>query len=439
MLNRSASFIGVEGLQPAADSSVALTRSYGHSSARDILKAPATPTTYTLELTSHCNERCAGCGNNDLFTRHDPFLSAQQWIQLLDRVKPFARYVRLTGGECTLHPGFRSIVSHLDTFDIPFAIFTNGVWRDPAGLIAFLSQLKNLSGLLISLHGPDAETHNTFTGTRFFDITLANIRQAVGAGIVVDTNTVFMRCNQQKLEQIAMLSKDLGARCAVFSRYYGSSLPIVDLTDDELANAVRTVDELRKAGYATKLNPCIPECFAASSSGGCGAGITLCTVDPRGNVRPCNHAPAHMGNLVTADMPEIWSSPEALYWRSLVPEGCISCSALSRCRGGCRATALHRRISADPLMRGPIPMPAQSSRRVFAGLRPMKKFEIRYETEGALLVRRNRVVTVTARGAEVAQTMDGSTTLGDLNRLYGQEALQLAFELYEQSLLELAS
>jgi hypothetical protein len=145
-----------------------------------------------------------------------------------------------------------------------------------------------------------------------------------------------------------------------------------------------------------------------------------------------------MGNLNKMEMPDIWASSEALHWRSLIPEGCESCSALSRCRGGCRATALHRNIAADPLMRGSLPQSSLPSLRVFAGLRPIRKFDIRPEKEGALLIRMNRVSLVTSLGLTVAKAMDGKATLADLNNQYGQEAVVLSIELYEQGLIEFA-
>jgi radical SAM protein with 4Fe4S-binding SPASM domain len=402
-----------------------------------LLVAPSTPTTYTLELTSHCNERCSGCGNNELFSRNDPFLPGTAWIELLERIRAYACYVRVTGGECTLHPDFQAIVAHLDSFDIPFAIFTNGVWRDADGTLDFLKGLNNLTALLISLHGPDAETHNSFTGTRFFDTTLQNIRRAVGGGITVDTNTVFMRANQTKIADIVALSHDLGARCAVFSRYYGAHLPLADLSENELSTAIQVVDDLGRQGYHTKLNPCIPECFIESSSGGCGAGVTLCTIDPMGNVRPCNHAPLWMGNALDSDMGDIWASERVEYWRSLIPSDCATCGALTRCRGGCRATALHQKLEADPLRQEALPPRAPAPLRLYAGLRPVANFTLRPEAEGGLLVHFNRVVPVSLRGIAITETMDGTTTLADIQEAFGELALSFVVDLYEQGMIDL--
>lgn len=397
---------------------------------------PIAPTTFTLELTTHCNALCPGCGNNGLFSRRDPFLSGPRWMELIERVRPYAHYVRLTGGECTLHPEFKTIASYLDTLQVPFAIFTNGIWHDPAQL-EFFAGLRNLVSLLVSLHGPDAETHNAFTGVDSFEHTMENIHRASAAGLTVDTNTVLAPCNQDTIESIVKLSFRLGARSAVFSRYYGAASPISELTNDELAGAVRTIDELRLAGYPTKLNPCIPECFVSSSSGSCGAGVTLCSVDPMGNVRPCNHAPIWLGNLTQMDVRDIWRSSKAVWWRSLVSESCRSCSMFSRCGGGCRATALHRDLVCDPLVSGPIAAPpSPSPRRVFAGLRPKRTFSVRHEEQGALLIRLNRVVPVTYAALAVAESMDGESTLADLQQRYGQRALDLTFELYRQGLVE---
>ena len=399
--------------------------------------APSTPTTYTLELTSRCNQFCLGCGNHNVFDRQALYLSGDEWIALLDKIRPYARYVRLTGGECILHPDFRSIVCHLDTFDIPFAIFTNGLWSKPDMLVAFLAERQNLSALLVSLHGPDAETHRAFAGSHSFDIILTNIRRAIVVGLVVDTNTVFTRRNWQKVEAIVHLSASLGARGAVFSRYYGVGLPMVDLSDQDLAEAIRSVESLRTAGWSSRLNPCVPKCFTPSSSDGCGAGITLCTVDPTGNVRPCNHAALLMGNLTRMDMPTIWASSEATHWRSLVPESCMACSALVRCRGGCRAIALHRGLTADPLICEPIPGSTQSPRRIFAGLHPVPCFTTRSQDQERLLICLSRVVPVTKHGLQVANALDGQATLADLSCRFGEQAIEFILDLYEQGMVHL--
>lgn len=404
------------------------------------LSSPKTPTTYTLELTSECNQKCLGCGNRTLFTHKSSYLSQPQWLVLLERIRPHAKYIRITGGECTLHPDFYAVLEYLDTFDIPFAIFTNGVWRKPESLIELFKNLRNLNALLISLHGPDSETHNTFTGKTNFKTTCRNISRATQAGLTVDTNTVFTLHNWHKVKSIVDLSSKLGARCAVFSRYYGIPLPEIHLTDIQLAKAISFAERLRANGQAIKLNSCIPECFLASSSGACGAGTTLCTVDPQGNVRPCNHAPLWLGNLLQKTISDIWMSPEAKYWRNTIPEDCISCHAFSRCRGGCQATAMQCGLPYDPLMRAPIIDPPSSPQHVFAGLRPLTQFSVRYEPGGsAILTHYSQVMMVSERGLEVALAIDGHTTLAELNYRFGEEAMSLILDLYEQGLIQLAT
>ncbi len=403
-----------------------------------VLSAASTPVTYTFEVTGQCNQRCLGCGNVGLLDRNSRHMTRKDWNVLLQRISPYAHYVRVTGGECTLHPDFRGIIQDLDDTGISYAIFTNGLWPDSDDLVAFLVRLRHLSSLLISLHGADAKTHEGFTRTGFFDRITDSIRRASAAGLVVDTNTVITSSSCTEIEAIANFSAALGARCATFSRYYGVSIPVVEPNDRELADAIRTVDHLRTEGRAVRLNPCVPQCFAPSSAKGCGAGITACTIDPRGEVRPCNHAPARLGNLLEQDIREIWSSPEALKWRSLIPVACVSCTALADCRGGCRATASQRNLSSDPLMRAPRVQPPNVIRRIYADLRPVPRFSVRLESQGALLLRLNQVTAVTSEGLAIAEAMDGHLTLADLRQWFGQEAVSLAVYLYDQGLVELA-
>jgi radical SAM protein with 4Fe4S-binding SPASM domain len=345
----------------------------------DIARAPAgaldppPPIAAYLELTPACNNRCPGCSNTDFIADFDQRmlrpgrgrpLSGTEWELLFDRLGPSVRFLNLTGGEAALHPDFEAIVTSINRRAIDFVLFTNGRWRDPARLVALLAGLPTCRGLLISLHGASEATHDAFTGVNgSFDETLANIRLAAGAGLRVHTSSVITHQSVPELERIVELSRQLHARETVFNRYLvpesrqeglGSMTP----SHAELRAAVNTIEGLRSHSdetHGVSYGPCIPQCFAPSSSSGCAAGDAFFVVDPWGNVKPCTDTSLYCGNLRTQTLEEIWTGPQMRSWRGLIPDGCSSCAALADCRTGCRAMALSSRNGRDPLMTKPLP------------------------------------------------------------------------------------
>ena len=409
-----------------------------HLSRSAKLLCPATPTTYTLELTSQCNNACEGCGN--VFEKGIGFLSGAEWQRLLDNLSPHIYYLRISGGEPTLHPEFNEIVRHVDILNAPFAVFSNAQWDNPQKIVTLLGECSNLVGLLISLHGKNATSHNTFTNTNSFTRTVQNIRLATQCGLPVDTNTVLTRQNWQDVRDIVQLSRDLGARCAVFSRHYGITPPRIELAETELMLAVKEIEMLRDEGKPVKLNNGIPHCFCQSSSGGCLAGVTFCTIDPQGNVRPCNHAPLILGNLQQKSIAEIWCSQAAQEWREMIPTQCFACKELAHCRGGCKATAMQCGLERDPLIRKPIIKESneqQNDLTVYAGLKPVPKFAIRQEKFGFILIHMKHVVPVDFEAMPIIEALDGQTNLAQIKEAFGPEAISLTIQLYQQGVIDL--
>lgn len=317
------------------------------------------PLFFFLELTPSCNNRCPGCSNVFAQDRTPAPLSAAEWKEVIDNLAPHVGWLKLTGGEPTLHPQFQEIVAHISRLDIPFTLFTNGRWPEPESLIAFLLGIPQLNGLLVSLHGPDAPAHEAFTGVvGSFAETVTNIRRATKAGFLVSTSTVVTRHSANRVDEMIALAAELGASHAVFNRYIGPSLPGIEAGPAQEIWALQQVEKRithRPESLTVRLGTPLPHCFLSADGNGCLAGIAFCTVDPWGNVRPCNHAPLLCGNLLEQPIEEIWHGPAISHWRNLVPELCWQCGELSRCHGGCRADALLRGLNHDPLMREPLP------------------------------------------------------------------------------------
>ena len=409
-------------------------RSYNHK-----LYIPTTPTTYTLELTSRCNNTCVGCGN--VFSRELGEMPLERWTILLDRLQSHMINIRVTGGEPTLHRQFSQVIQTIDGLNVPFVLFSNGVWKNRPEIIRLLHGCNNLDGVLISLHGKDNASHQQFVGCDSFEQTIQSIRESVRAGLRINTNTVLTRANFRTVEEIAQSLLDLGVGFVAFSRYYGASCPITALSEAEFLDAVQAVHTLKARGVPVRFNNNVPACFGGYPSKSCPAGITHCTIDPLGNVRPCNHTPTTLGNLFDHSIEKIWQSEQAAWWRGLIPQECYQCAEFDTCRGGCKAMALELGKERDPLMRKPLveKLGQKTPRKLtlYEQAVPLKNWTMRREKFGLLLVNRNRVLPVDSAAEPLLDMLDGTHSLRVIKQQFGQHGLNFVGQLYVAGLVHL--
>jgi radical SAM protein with 4Fe4S-binding SPASM domain len=409
----------------------------------------STPVLYALELTSRCNGLCPGCG--DIFAGErekqsidtvPSELDVADWHTILAKISPHAHRLKLTGGEPTLHPQFAEIVQTIEYLGIAFTVFTNALWPDPGEVISLLSSTSQCRGLLISLHGASAASHEAFTQVPgSFEEVTTNIRQAVGHGLKVTVSTVLTRHNFREVREIASLAHSLGAGHVAANRYLGPAHPELELTRDELKQAIQVVEELRARDIPIKFGNCIPQCFTASSSIGCLAGVAYCAIDPQGYMRPCTHAALQCDNLLEVSIEQAWHSPLMQRWREMIPGQCHECAAFSQCHGGCRAMMLQRNARSDPLAGEPLSectMPMEPV-VLYEGLRLISSWEkMRPESFGYVLMRGNRVLPVPSAAQAILDACDGQTTLRDIHTRFGQPGLEIVVELAEKGVIELA-
>lgn len=309
--------------------------------AQHLLPSPLPyPCIYALELTPMCNHRCTVCSN--VFAhkqQHTPTpFSAAGWQQVLERIAPHAQRLKLTGGEPTCHPQFTQIIATVDQQAVPFTLFTNGNWLHPEEVLEVLQQSSSCLGLLVSLHGADAKTHDAFTGLPgSFATVCRNIQHAVQAGLTVHTSTVLTRFNHTQIEPFLHLAQSLGATCSVFNRYIGRSIPALELPADMLTRTTTTIETLAATGFCTRFGTPMPVSSDSFTEKQCLAGTATCTIDPWGYVRPCNHAPQVAGHILNDPFEQLWHSPTMHAWRDLEssqptaehtpPNSCAICRA----------------------------------------------------------------------------------------------------------------
>ncbi len=399
------------------------------------------PASYYLELTYDCQNACPACGNRSVRQgRAFPVLNAEHWREIIARLATHAHYFEITGGEPTLHPEFEAILNAIEETGIHFTLFTNGRWRFPERMIRKLRQMETCDGLLISLHGPVAAIHERFTRVKgSFRETITNIRRAAEAGLEIAASMVITAMNFEHIEETLDLALELGANHLVCNRLIGREIDGLSPSEEQLLQAVKNIEQLRRAGAAIRFGNCIPQCFVTSSSKGCTAGLTFATIGPLGEMRPCNHTSLVAGNVLQTPIAELWHSEVMGSWRDLIPSECHRCSAYATCHGGCRAQALLVGERKDPLMQGPLKDFSIEDAPLYlsANLRPIAAWEQDQQFGSDVFFAEGHVVWPPAGFLSLLPRLDGTLTLEQIQRRYGQRALDWIGDLAVEGLISL--
>lgn len=400
------------------------------------LEAPAF---YSLEITTSCNGECIGCGNVFLHDSQETPLTAKQWMLVLKGISQWAKRIKVTGGEPTLHPEFEQIVRGIESYKIPFSLFTNGLWHNPSKLIEFLKGISTFTGLLISLHGANPSTHAGFSGTgRTFNEVVNNIKLAVSSGLPVSISTVITKSNYNQLKEVFFLAEYLGVEHVAFNRYIGSH-PDVDPDTKQLRTAIHDIENMVVRNKSVGYGVCIPLCFTKNQSHGCSAGIAYGTIDPWGRVRPCAHAlSVTQKSLLQATIQSLWQSDVLQKWRRLVTLGCEDCKALPICHGGCTALKQISNLERDPLAR--FQLSEETWLRPCISLpgkaRVMPNYEAVEYGETLNLVSNNGTISLSAATRPLLDVI-GRFSLEELEVNLGAEVVDFVGYLYTRGMVDL--
>ncbi len=397
------------------------------------------PISYSIEITYLCTNACPMCSN--VWGLYQ-YKTLSNWKLFLDTVFPeknrnkYAEIIRITGGEPTLHPDFLSIINYIDSFDIPFVIFSNGKWSNPNVLISTMKKLKNLEGLLMSLHGVDAFTHAKFTcgNENDYNEICNNIERATNSGLTVFTNTVITKYVCSQLEGIIDLSKNLGASCSVFNRLIGFQSSL-EPTKENLRDTIKAIDSLKSQGVSCQLGNCIPQCFIRNSSYGANSGIEHCVISPDGLIRPDNHTDIVFGNIFEQSIEEIWTSQVAQKYRLQISNECLKCIYVNRCRGGIKGKNCKDDVVIDLLMTKPITEENIPDFEFGPNMIPNPYYNIRKNIDGYIACRYNWSIPFPEYMKDIYLAIDGKTTLNDLYERYGENILKIIGYLYDNDFI----
>jgi MoaA/NifB/PqqE/SkfB family radical SAM enzyme len=282
-----------------------------------------------LELTYRCNLDCFFC-YNDLGLRGQA-LSRERWLALLDELAALqVLHLTLSGGEPLAHPHFLELGAHARRLGFVVRIKSNGHALRGEMLRRIRDEIDPFL-VEVSLHGACAESHDRQTRVPgSFDRLLANLREMTAAGLPVKLNSTLTRWNEDEVEAMVALARELGLPLQVdpqvTPRDDGDREPLgiaasaegleryFALHEQLVAAAAVGAPEGTCASGAEAAAPGVQNQAGDAPGAGkhCGAGSSSLTVDPFGNVYPCVQWRRRVGNLHEATLREIWERSGAL-------------------------------------------------------------------------------------------------------------------------------
>ena len=308
-----------------------------------------------FEVTQECNHTCAHCYNcwKNPVDYPRGRLSTRETLELYAKIldETGASLVSLSGGEPMLREDIHEIIAFLNNRGVAVNLITNGSLL-PEGVIERLA--GKISVFELPLLSSDRAVHDAMSGREgaFDDATLAmatlKARRERVVGVFVAT-----RRNLATWRRTAGLAFALGLDGIMFNRFNPGGegarhVEELQASPGDLRAALDIADELsREYEIPISCSIAMPPClfdhsrWERLSFGFCAAGTERAyyTLDPLGNLRPCNHSPTILGNVRERGFWELAESDTMKDFCHARPAFCRGCKSEDECLGGCKAAA----------------------------------------------------------------------------------------------------
>ncbi len=171
------------------------------------------PLSCTLELTNRCNFHCRMCYIRMTDAQAAPFgrmRTVEEWLDMARQLfDAGVLNLTLTGGECTLYPGFVRLYEQLSQMGFRISIMSN------AG--AYSDEIRNVfrryppTSVGVTLYGASNETYEAVTGDpKGLDKVVENIRFLRSICVPVGLNFTIIRQNVSDYPRVGRLCMKLG-------------------------------------------------------------------------------------------------------------------------------------------------------------------------------------------------------------------------------------
>ena len=311
-----------------------------------------------VEITQACNHVCPHCYNVWQGSQATSYprgqLDTSRTLELLSKAldETVCSHVTLTGGEPLLRSDLFKILEFLQQRRVRVTIISNGHLLQETAAASLVQLGVGLFELPLLSHR--RAVHDELSGSPgAWDAVLAamvNVRQQGGQVVAAFVAT---QKNIKDLGEMIHLAFAFGARGVMLNRFNPGGRG-----RDHLLDLLPSIEQVRLAlteaeAAAIKLNlpiscsiplqPCLIDTslFPHLGFGFCAAGSERAyyTLDPLGNLRPCNHTDTILGNLFEESFSDLINPARMSPFTRAIPPFCESCAHRQECQGGCKASA----------------------------------------------------------------------------------------------------
>jgi radical SAM protein with 4Fe4S-binding SPASM domain len=318
--------------------------------------APARHSHFVFEVTQRCNHDCPHCYNAWKNPVGYPAgeLGTAETLRILAKMldETGATLVSLTGGEPLLRPDLDDIVAFLDSRGVTINLITNGSLLTDAAIARLTPD--TISVFELPLLSSERDIHDRMSGSSgAFDRVTAAMAELKLRGARVIGVFVATRLNLSTWRQTAELAVALGLDGVMFNRFNPGgrgrdNIALLQATPAELQAALDEAERVSEQyDFPISCSIAMPPClfdvgrYKRLTFGFCAAGTERAyyALDPLGNVRPCNHSPTILGNILTSGFSDLVRSRKARSFNEARPPFCAGCRLEMQCLGGCKAAA----------------------------------------------------------------------------------------------------
>ena len=279
-------------------------------------------TSFQIELTSKCNERCVHCYIPHKFKLYN--ITDELYYSTLEQLsKMGVLSVTLSGGECMCHPKFKEYLRAAKDYDFYVNILSNLTLLDDE--IIEIMKEGNVSSVQTSLYSMIPEHHDAITQLKgSFYKTRDNILKLIENDLPLHVSCPTMKGNKDDYGDVLRWCHEHKIRAQtdyiMMAQYNHETENLANrLTVDE---AGKVISDIMKDDVDYQTAILAPDFIQRCNENQfnperrlCGVGISSCCMVANGNVYPCaGWQEMVLGNLNDDTLENIWNNSEKIKW-----------------------------------------------------------------------------------------------------------------------------